>query len=389
MKIRKLIFWVHLISGIITGIFIALMSATGIAIAFEHEIIEWCDREVSLVTPPSEDATKLPFSEQLKHVQSQAEGFLARLAVLPVDPNQASTFIAGHHSLRYLDPYSGEIRETAAPRLRAFFHFMEELHIHLAMKGDWQTLGSQINGISNVALILLCLSGLYLWFPRRWAIKVFKSILWLRVGAKGKTRDFNWHNVFGFWALIPLLILSGTAATFSYHWAHSLVFKAFGEEAPEARDGRMLASRPITLTTPGNTTYQPIDTILENIALAYPEAESFGVSIGSLPQALSEPGTVIKPVQIVAFEPAVYSTRGRIQLQVAPWSGEIIDKLAFEDRSPGHQARIWFRFLHTGEAYGIPGKIIASLGSLAGIILVYTGFALSWRRFFKKKRASN
>ena len=386
MKLRKIIFWTHLLAGIITGIFIALMSATGIAIAFEHEITDWLDRGVNQVSVPDDPTTKLTFSEQLLEVQEQAPDFHARLALLPTAPQSASTFIEGHHSLRYVDPYTGAISNTTSPGIRSFLHLMEDLHIHLAMDGDWEAFGSQLNGISNVALIVLCVTGLYLWFPKRWAAKVLKSILWFKASAKGKARDFNWHNVFGFWALIPLLILSVTAATFSYHWAHSLLFKLYGEEAPAARDGRMLASKPIVLTAPDDGALLPIDQILETVRAAYPQAEAFGVTIGSVPKGPIETGTSIKPIQLVAFEPAVYSTRGRIQLQVDPWTGQIIDRLGFEDRSAGLQARIWFRFLHTGEAFGLPGKIIAALGSFAGIILVYTGFSLSWRRFFKPKR---
>ena len=48
--------------------------------------------------------------------------------------------------------------------------------------------------------------------------------------------------------------------------------------------------------------------------------------------------------------------------------------------SPGQNARIWFRFAHTGEQYGVIGQTIAGLASLAACFLVYTGLALAWRR---------
>jgi uncharacterized iron-regulated membrane protein len=46
----------------------------------------------------------------------------------------------------------------------------------------------------------------------------------------------------------------------------------------------------------------------------------------------------------------------------------------------GQQARTWFRFVHTGEQYGVVGQTIAGLASLAACFLVYTGLALAWRR---------
>jgi uncharacterized iron-regulated membrane protein len=389
MKFRKIIFWLHLICGLITGIIIAIMCVTGLALAFEHDITTWADRKVSMAHAPNIDAKPLSFAEQYQLIQQAEPEFSPRLALIPVAKDQATHFIAGHHSLRYLDPYTQEIHAPTTPRLRAFLHFMEELHIHLALKGDSQALGHKINALSNLALVGLCLSGLYLWFPRRWSRKVLQSILWIRINAKGKARDFNWHNALGFWAMLPLLILSATAVTFSYAWAHNLVFLPYGEEAPAARDGRMLASPKIELTVPENATPLPIDTILSKARDAFPAAESFGLSLSSIPKGTPEAGSPIKPIQLVAFEPAIYSTRGRIQLQIDPWNGAIVDKLGFEDRSKGLQARIWIRFLHTGEAYGMLGKIIAAIACAVGVVLVYTGFALTWRRFAKYRRTTS
>jgi uncharacterized iron-regulated membrane protein len=47
------------------------------------------------------------------------------------------------------------------------------------------------------------------------------------------------------------------------------------------------------------------------------------------------------------------------------------------------------RFLHTGEALGWPGKLLAALASLGGAFLVWTGFALAWRRFFPLSRSQD
>ncbi|HJO17620.1 MAG TPA: hypothetical protein QGH09_05425 [Vicinamibacterales bacterium] len=48
-----------------------------------------------------------------------------------------------------------------------------------------------------------------------------------------------------------------------------------------------------------------------------------------------------------------------------------------------HIGRIWLRYAHTDEVYGIVGQTVAGLASLAGGILVWTALALSWRRFIK------
>ncbi|MSR11799.1 MAG: PepSY domain-containing protein, partial [Gammaproteobacteria bacterium] len=49
-------------------------------------------------------------------------------------------------------------------------------------------------------------------------------------------------------------------------------------------------------------------------------------------------------------------------------------------QSAGRQARAWVRFLHTGEALGGIGQTLAGIASLAAVLMVWTGLALSWRR---------
>jgi uncharacterized iron-regulated membrane protein len=48
--------------------------------------------------------------------------------------------------------------------------------------------------------------------------------------------------------------------------------------------------------------------------------------------------------------------------------------------APGTRARMWARFIHTGEAFGIVGQTIAMLASLGAVFLVYTGIMLTLRR---------
>ena len=53
----------------------------------------------------------------------------------------------------------------------------------------------------------------------------------------------------------------------------------------------------------------------------------------------------------------------------------------YEAGSLGLKARGWLRFAHTGELGGLTGQIVAGIGCLGGVVLVWTGLALAWRRF--------
>jgi uncharacterized iron-regulated membrane protein len=53
----------------------------------------------------------------------------------------------------------------------------------------------------------------------------------------------------------------------------------------------------------------------------------------------------------------------------------------FSSLDAGRRARTWLRFVHTGEYYGLIGQTIAGVASAGAVVLVWTGIALSLRRF--------
>src|SRR5688572_33247598 len=63
-------------------------------------------------------------------------------------------------------------------------------------------------------------------------------------------------------------------------------------------------------------------------------------------------------------------------------SGTIASVERFQDQNLGRRTRFWLRYIHTGEYYGVAGQTIAGIASFAGVMLVWTGFALSFHRLF-------
>ena len=62
-------------------------------------------------------------------------------------------------------------------------------------------------------------------------------------------------------------------------------------------------------------------------------------------------------------------------------TGRAIAWETFADQSRGRRFRSLLRFAHTGEFWGLTGQTIAGVVSFVACILVWTGFALAWRRF--------
>lgn len=79
----------------------------------------------------------------------------------------------------------------------------------------------------------------------------------------------------------------------------------------------------------------------------------------------------------------------RRQVTVDLDTAAITKNEGIESQSTGRKIRTFVRWVHTGEALGWFGQLLMGLAALSAIILVWTGFALSWRRFFKKRKVKS
>ncbi|WNG41133.1 PepSY domain-containing protein [Archangium violaceum] len=391
ITLRKLIFWPHLISGIIAGVVIAIMSITGVAIAFEHQILDWADRDSRQVQVPAPDAARLPIDELLARVRAaRPEAQPSGVTVYP-EPTAAVLVSTGRSSGVYVNPYTGEVRDQGAQGWRKFFHVMEEWHRWLGAQGDNRAMGRAITGVCNAAFLFLAITGLYLWWPRKWTMKTVRPTLWFRGGLRGKARDFNWHNVIGFWSLPVLIVLTATGMVISYKWASDLVFTITGN-TPPATQGPPSATPVKVSPPPEGAKPLGLDALFTEARKQAPAWENISVRMGGGPRgnAPQGRGPQGQGPQALAFsirETGAWPLFASTQVSLDPFTGQVLRRETFADNNLGRRLRTWMRFLHTGEALGWMGQLVAALASLGSVLLVWTGFALSWRRFFPRRQA--
>lgn len=388
MTLRKVIFWIHLLVGLIAGAVIAVMSVTGIGIAFEEEILAWHDREVSSVTtPPAGGMETLSIENLRQKVHETYPGEEISSLTMHRDREKAWEFHGRHEGPVYVDPYTGATRSSLSHDAQEVIHKLEEWHRWLGAEDAQGSIGQLVTGVGNILFVVLCVTGLYLWFPRRWSRRAFRPLVALVFRYRGKARDFNWHNVFGFWSLPVLLMLGITAVVISFEWGHRAVFTLAGEEAPKSRNYGMMAVPPPQVPIPPiGTPLLPLETAFARVAAAFPAWESISLELPAPADATTSPPD---PLDFGVTVPDHMPSRAYIPVKTDPFTGAILQQVHFNDRSPGLQARVWIRFLHTGEAFGLPGKIIVTIATAASLVLVWTGFALSWRRFLGKRRTSS
>lgn len=226
---RKTLFWLHLVTGLAVGLVVGVMSFTGAALAFERDLVAWTESDARLVTPPAGNPARLTLDQLVGRVRAMhPEGAIASITV-SAGPADAVAIALPRNVTLYANPYTGELREPPVTRLRTFLRTMIAWHVRLNAKPGPDNLGATIASACTVAAVFLGLSGLVLWWPRAATSRVLRPSLWFVRGATGRARDWNWHNVVGFWTLPCFLIMTVSGVVLSYRWANNLVFRIAGK----------------------------------------------------------------------------------------------------------------------------------------------------------------
>ncbi len=360
---RKIIFWIHLPVGIVAGLIVLIMSVTGVILTYEKQMLAWSDRGYRSEVKPG----VAPSLEAILSAAQARGGAMPTAITLKADAAAPAQLAMGRESV-YVDAYTGALLGKPAPETRSFFRSVTDWHRWLATAGDNRATGRAITGAANLGFLFLVVSGAYLWLPRVWGAKQLRAISWFRGGLSGKARDFNWHNVIGIWCVVPLFLIVISGAVMSYPWANALVFQLAGTPLPAPGPGR----GPGAEKPKEDPVFTGADAALKNAVAQVPGWTTISFRV---------PGSSRGPWSFTIDEGTAGQPQKRGTLTLNRQTGERQKWETFADLEAGRQWRSWVRFVHTGEYYGVAGQTVAGLASLGGAFLVWTGIALSWRRF--------
>lgn len=372
--LRKTIFWIHLSCGVATGLVVLMMSATGVILTYERQMLAWQTRDFYFDPPAG--AGRASIESLVRAAEASAADFEPSALRIASDPRAPVIASAGPAGSRYLNAYTAEMLGEPPRGLDDFFGAVTGWHRWFNASGESRATWRAVTGISNIAFLFLIVSGLYLWLPRVWKRAAFRAhLLFNGQALRGKARDYNWHHVFGFWTAIPLAIVVATAVVFSYPWASNAVYRAFGEEPPAGR-GRgptPVAPDPTLVAIREGNTQVPLslDLLFRRAAHRVDDWRTITINLPREPSS---------PISFSIDQGNGGQPQLRHTLTLDRLTGEVLAWQPFDSQSPGRRARSWIRFLHTGEALGIVGQTVAGLVSLTSVVMVWTGLALAYRR---------
>jgi len=381
MSPRRFLFWLHLVAGLAAGLVIAVMAFTGLCMSWQTGMLEWADRDAARVTPPAQ-AVRLSLADLLGRVRDDWPDARPSSLTVYADPARAVTVGLGRDGVVYANPYTGDSAGPDSEKLRDFFQLMLRWHRWLGGEEPAsRRIGATITHTACAVFLGLLVSGLVLWWPRTLSWRGFRRGLLLDSRLKGRNREWNWHNVFGLWCSPLILVITATGLL--------MAFRPFGD----ARS----APAPVVTRPEGAKPLAP-DALAAIAQTTVPDWEKITLRLGGgrgrPPQNKGGRAEALRdgqkrPPQSSGPQPVVISVeeRGSLspvprQLSVNPYTGRILADRTLGSLSLGSALQRLAKPVHTGEAGGWLGALLGAIASLGALVLIYTGFALSWRRFF-------
>jgi uncharacterized iron-regulated membrane protein len=376
MNFRKVVFWCHLTVGCLAGIVILVMCVTGVLLAYQRQIVHFAERRFFIANAPN--SPRVPIEKLLERVH-EVEGDVPASVIWRVERGAPVEMVFGRDKSLLVNPYTGAVVGRGALQTRAFFHKAEDFHRWLAVAVAHRAGGRAITGACNLGFLFLVLSGPYLWLPRTWSRAAVRTGSWFNGKLTGKARDFNWHNVIGFWCCIPLAVIVLCAVVMSYAWANNLVYRVTGNVPPTQNANRGEAGAgaggPRKNAAAILASWNGLETLRVHAEERVPEWQTMSLRLPAPADANAvftiDSGSGGRPDK-------------RAQLTLDRKSGAEARWEPFSSYNSGRRARAWMRFAHTGEAGGVAGQTIAAIATLGGAFLVWTGLSLAIRRLWAR-----
>ena len=369
MTLLSTLFTVHMWIGLILGLLLAALGLSGSLLVYDQQIAD-------LINPPPRATTAgdpLPLS-MIQDIAGETVGHPGQMQIfLPQKPGEAVSVRVGGISPMgnmpgmnregrprgegrrhrdgggeggarglqlFIDPVSGEVLGSRTALLPDFLTFAHQLHGNFLMGRDGRTM---VVGWLGVAMLLLGISGLVLWWPRRGQ---WKYAFGVRKTAKGLRFHRELHAATGIWIFLIFMAVSFSGVVLAWP-------QAMGAGSPGAR---MVP----TVEATGGKRLGATEAIIA-AAKAVPGLSARSVTIPA------------RPDQAISVN---YLSNGAVAATVFidPYRGSV---LAVRDPSQNFMA--WMRPVHQG-ILGPVWQFLVFLTGLVPSLFVTTGMIMWWKK---------
>lgn len=396
--VKKITGWLHLWLGLVSGLIVLTVTLSGTIFVFCDEIIDWCAGDAKYVKVPVNKG-KMPTEALLSKFEEQVPNARAfyfdaynnpertfRIAAATKPPEKKNEIeknqkragkgkSKGERGPRgtfvyyYLDPYTGKVVGST----KSYEFFYVDAHIHsMLLAGKF---GKTVVGIASIIFFVQLLGGLILWWPKKWNPTTRTAALKIKSGVKWRRRNYDLHNVVGFYALLPSLFLTITGLIMAYKILTDLTMEAFGA----AVEPETITKKYEPIYDPGKKAITYNDYIKTNFQ-QFPDKKQLRMFIPR-----SDSATVY-PVVLAEFI-GLKSIVNGFEKSTNKYTGE---EIRYPKEVEMHETVEHMNFdLHVGHWGGIWGKLLTFIVGIICTSLPVTGFLIWWGRRNKKSKKNN
>lgn len=334
---KKLLLNIHLYVGLVASLFLVCISLSGAVIAFEPELNHLFHPDLTNVTP---NGQQLNWDEFRSKVEEQTPGWKLIRFYFPEQPDR-STYVrlrnTATHKIRhvYVNQYTGRVLGSTEDGSNWILK-VHDLHVNF-LSGK---VGNQIVTWSTFGLLVLSLSGIVLWWPRR----IFR----FHREAPSIKMNRDLHLSVGFWSFLAMFAFAITGLGLHYQTGKLL---------------DLLNTPNSAVSMPGHGT--TIEGMLQTAREVLPGA--------AIPRLLlaEKKG---EPVFLYMRFPEDKTPAGRSFVTLDPRTGAVLS-IGSSRTAPLLQTALvqWTREVHTGTLFGAPSKILVVCFALLLTVLAATG----------------
>lgn len=366
-QLRALTHTAHKWVGLTLGLLFALLGLTGSLLVFYPEL-DLALNPQRAASRPAEISAYAPIVDILHRTEPSRPGtWRIELPTADNAPINARYYKPVERAHRAFAPLIVTL-DPATLRVTSqhfwgddVFTWLYDLHYSLLLEKD----GKTVLGIASLLVLILLLSGLYLWWP---APGSWKGALSIKSGAAWKRRIYDLHAKPGVYSLLLVGTLTATGLLLvvpgwftpgiEYLSPLAHLYHGKGKQPPQAR--KINADEAV------------------RIALArFPSAQVRWIHT-------PDPAQGYWRIQMrQAGEPNQRFPRTNVWIDAA--TGDILAIRAPQQNSAGDTLMDWLHPLHNGEAFGLPGRIIAFACGLLPLLALVTGF-IRWRHKVRPAR---
>ncbi len=364
---KKVLLFCHRWLGFIAGLVVFIVCITGCIFCFQDEIQDalYDYRKVEVEYKPYL-APSVIKAEALKGRPKATASYIyyygadRPAGALVNTPKDGMLYV-------YLNPYTGKITHTENPASN-FFIIVEYIHLYLLLPPK---IGGMVVGISVIIFIVLMITGIILWWPKRKTDR--KRSFTIKWNGRWRRVNYDLHNVLGFYTTAIAIILAVTGLSIAFDWMREGIYttanlgKAYPSEKAVSKSDSLLKS------TVDNRLI--IDKAFATAQAKSPAAEMF---------LIYDDAAAAGTIGITAYAQSLHYYKSD-EYAFEKYTGKLLKQTTHDQKSPGMKMNNMNYDLHVGQVLGLTGKIIAFLASLVCASLPVTGFII-WLGKRKKSK---